>query len=1462
VLRPDQSQIPSGGLFPAFNYSCNQLSCYPHTQLLDIEVVKAVTLPDNRQYKYYYNLYTELARVELPTGSFVDYDYTGVNNADSSGIVLGPDWFNGHPETQVPHFIYRRVAQVKTFESANNLVNVTKYSGIGIIAPVTVTIENNNNEVISKSKHYYYNDPNFLNSNWIAQSAVWNAGIEYKTEFYSNPAQENPTTTIEHIIVQQPPSWWNSDPLSFFGPEPINNPRLTEIKQTLDTGLVSKQTFNYDQYNNITDTYYYDWGQGSEGQLLKRTHTDYITDSAYTSFTGACMRGLPSQKWVSSDSAGNNKVSLIQYEYDNYSSDSFHAPLVDRQNMIGHISSFNINYTTRGNVTKVTSYANAQNATDRIIIASQYDIAGNVVKEIDAKGNAKTVDYSDRFGIPDGEARTNTAPSVLNGSQTFAFATGVTNQMGYTSYTQVDYYTALIVDAEDINENVSTSFYNDMLERPTQIIVANNRPALRRQQTFAYDDLNRKKTVTSDLYAFGDNLAKTEMLYDRLGRVFETRNYEENGYVVTQQTYNALGRVDKTSNPYRPYLSEPLYWTTTEYDSMGRVTKVKTPDDAEATTSFSGNATTITDPAGKKRRQITNALGQLIRIDEPNNQNELGDIDTPNQPTFYSYNANGLLVKVAQGQQNRFFLYDSVGRLLRVRQPEQIPNSALAVTDPITGNGQWTSGSTYDANGNTLTTTDAKGVVITQTYDSLDRVLTRAYSDLTPSVTHTYDDPNVPFSKGQLTKISSSVSTTEYTAFDSLGNVLSHRQTTDGQSYTTSYTYNLSGALIEEVYPSGRVVKNVFDNEGKLSEVSSKAAGQNIFCVYANNFAYTASGMMSQMRFGNGRWETLEFNSRLQVTQISLGTSQNATNLWKVNYDYGEIDTGGNLNVQKNNGSIARQTINFSGLTQPFTQSYQYDLLSRLKEAKEVNGTQETWQQNFDYDRYGNRISFNQVIGQQQVSQTPQIDPATNRFSTGQGFVYDFNGNLIQDNQGRSFTFNGDNRQIEVKDANNNVIGLYYYDGEGKRVKKVSNTETTIFVYDAEGKLIAEYSSGQPSNSKTSYLTVDVLGSPRVITDSTGQVISRRDFMPFGEELYAGTTNRTASSKYSISGVDGVRKRFTGYEKDSETGLDFAEARYYNNAHGRFTAVDPLLASGDSADPQSFNRYVYVSNNPVTLTDPTGLCINCVSGSSVMRGDIWYTLGQEWGMFTSLANNPLNLVSNSELYIVDRTTTYRTSAESPGLKANIVVTVKERIIVDASNKTIVGDSNPVINGTATSVGRDPISQTDLNTYANIAATVVKVAMQNNFDPTIALGIAKTETQFGLNPNKEKNSDGTPVARKISTVNPMQLSYGKGVATGDNGLTYQQALEQNIKGALDRFNLTPGKDLNTQLQNYNNQASKKVAYANKAEGYINDIRNSRTVVNVTVGKFSSFITPTRIPALYTPCSAITPCPQFQ
>jgi len=588
---------------------------------------------------------------------------------------------------------------------------------------------------------------------------------------------------------------------------------------------------------------------------------------------------------------------------------------------------------------------------------------------------------------------------------------------------------------------------------------------------------------------------------------------------------------------------------------------------------------------------VTNALGQLIRVDEPDAAGQLGDASSPTQATYYTYNTLGKMVQVNQGVQNRYFLYDSLGRLLRVRQPEQEVNTYLN-TSGNPGNNSWTAGFTYDANGNVLTTTDANNVTIATAYDGLNRQYSRTYSDSTPDVSYIYDDPLVANSKGKLTKVSSSVSETRYTEYDENGKIKATEQKTDGRIYASTYTYNLGGILIEQTYPSGRVVRNIVDADGELSNIASRVAN-GMFKNYASNFEYTPSGVIKHLQLGNGLWESAELNTRNQVTELKMGHSATDGSLMHLNYDYGEFDASGNVDATKNSGNIAKQTITVTGLANPFVQTYKYDRLDRITEAKETVNETQNWIQQFGYDRYGNRTALSETVqGQAKpINEVtlPSVDANTNRFASGTDYEYDAVGNLIRDAHGRQFTFNGDNKQVEVKDQFDTVVGTYLYDGNGKRVKKVvqSTGETTVFVYDGFGKLIAEYSTEQASSPTVNYTATDPLGSPRVITNKQGEVVSRRDFMPFGEEITPDASYRSAALKYGIS--DGVRQKFTGYQRDEETDLDFAEARYYYNDHGRFTAVDPLLASGKSANPQTFNRYAYTMNRPLILTDAKGL---------------------------------------------------------------------------------------------------------------------------------------------------------------------------------------------------------------------------------------------------------------------------------
>jgi len=127
--------------------------------------------------------------------------------------------------------------------------------------------------------------------------------------------------------------------------------------------------------------------------------------------------------------------------------------------------------------------------------------------------------------------------------------------------------------------------------------------------------------------------------------------------------------------------------------------------------------------------------------------------------------------------------------------------------------------------------------------------------------------------------------------------------------------------------------------------------------------------------------------------------------------------------------------------------------------------------------------------------------------------------------------------------------------------------------------------------AEVKWLVADQLGTPRMVVDKTGALsgVTRLDYLPFGEEITADASWRTTARGYV---GDNVRQKFTSYERDAETGLDYAQARYFANAQGRFTGVDPLLASGHAAAPQTWNRYSYALNNPLRMTDPSGMSSN------------------------------------------------------------------------------------------------------------------------------------------------------------------------------------------------------------------------------------------------------------------------------
>jgi RHS repeat-associated protein len=1192
-------------------------------------VLSGINLPNGKSYVFKYNRYGEISRIIYPAGGSETFVYGKIK-------PLSMTWKNSYDQTN------RGVIERRVYDSSNVLQERWRYSGDpnpSYSSSYTVTtMAPKGNDALGdgmKTERILYAGSS-AGANFGLESPLTGRTMEEKTYDENGVLRSR---TINDWIVKRPP---------IGGTELVLAHRDLRLKRSAtilfdpasDAALATMNETDYDETGSTDPTYFShlnavrskryhyvvipnkttvdhemlfwedieDWFPPSK--LASVSETDYSYNSTSAAYKDRGIIGLPVETRVLNPANTADVLAKSQPVYDE-GGDYF----IDEGSTIGYEAPSGTNTHLRGNVT--TSRTWVKETDTWLEIHAQYDNFGNVRKVWDASGDSSKfveTEYSSTYNYAYPTKVISPAPAASSNNH-------VTNETSSVE-TTYDPNTGLVLTVKDDFGQIIATEYNDPLLRPTKVFGSNFTAPI--AETI-YDD--NALTVKVRKQIDETNWDEATTFADSLGRTIKTIAKDSQGDVIVESHYDFLGRVDRVTNPYRS--GETVYWSKTRYDEAGRAVESYAPETLanlanaqslgttafsfSAVTNYVGTVVTTKDASERRGRSITNALGQLLRVDEPTaigGSNDLGDIAAPNQPTAYTYDPYGNMVKVTQGAQNRYFKYDSLGRLIRVRQPEQETNPNIGLADTWNTSGQWTASFTYDDLGNVLTATDAKHVTIANTYDRAGRVLVRSYYGetgvTTPPVYFFYDgkglssqqSPN--YAKGKLTLVSNDVSETRYKLFDNFGRLKEMEQRTplDGETTATAtprvskYTYNLSGALVEEEYPSGRKIKNEFESDGDLSRVYGKANSGAPEQTYANSFKYTAASGVSQMRLGNGRWETAQFNNRLQVTQIGLGNSATDGSLWKTDYHYGELNTDGSVNTAKNTGKIAKQTLTLPGAT--FNQGYQYDALYRLTSAKEWTGTvfnNPNWTQAFGYDLYGNRTSFNQNIGGVQTNTTPAINAATNRFSSG--YTYDKNGNIIADvdpanSQARSFVFNGDNKQVEVKNASNVAIGKYYYDGEGKRVKKVTDTETTIFVYSG-GKLAEEYSTQVSNNPTIAYTTTDHLGSPRIITDKFGQVKSRRDFMPFGEDIFIGVGGRTGDTgqKYASS-QDDVRQKFTGYEKDSETSLDFAEARMYENRHGRFTAVDPLMASGNAADPQTFNRYVYVGNCPLIITDPTG----------------------------------------------------------------------------------------------------------------------------------------------------------------------------------------------------------------------------------------------------------------------------------
>jgi len=281
-------------------------------------------------------------------------------------------------------------------------------------------------------------------------------------------------------------------------------------------------------------------------------------------------------------------------------------------------------------------------------------------------------------------------------------------------------------------------------------------------------------------------------------------------------------------------------------------------------------------------------------------------------------------------------------------------------------------------------------------------------------------------------------------------------------------------------------------------------------------------------------------------------------------------------------------------------QSYNYDSLNRLTTVLEQSSAvsqpscvsdNSTPCQQFGYDRWGNRwVSASAHVPATVFEPTGSSNfTETNRLNLN-GSTFDNAGNL-KTIGGYSWAYDAEGRLVSSEFTANGITSSqsFVYDGEGRRVKKGA----TVYVYDALGQLAAEY-NGVSNGSEVQYLTADHLGSTRLVVDgTTGLAVRRMDYLPFGMSLTAGYGSRQTTHGFETSeDTASLAQRFTGKERDAETGLDYFGARYFSGAQGRFTSADPV-SLGKPPDalilmPQRWNAYAYALNNPLANIDRDG----------------------------------------------------------------------------------------------------------------------------------------------------------------------------------------------------------------------------------------------------------------------------------
>ncbi len=1108
----------------------------------NVSLLRSVKLPDGTRHVFDYTPFGQVYKITRLAADGHARSYEGYN-------VAGSPWAAMSAQSDCPRFTERR-DWVEWGVRWQSVEMVTRYSVDPTAAKAwtEVTLPDGR----TKQKEYF-------------ATAGWRKGLTERVE-----------TIYDGVVKKWTTLQWmqDDDTLDY-----QRNPRVTQTEVGDAEGNLRRTVVNYVTQSGVSlprEVLEYAKMSGNI-VLVRRATTDYRWDAAYLDRR---IIGLVDR--VQAYDGAGALVSKTTYGYDwDFSGDLFtDTPAAAKQHdRTSYGPSFvygrgNLSVATRYDVTDTDDPQDTWQETKW-----RHNSTGSVVMERDHLWHATYLDYTDSF-------------SDNSNRNTFAYPTRFTDEDGYQSTTKYNYATAAVTQstrpssgtaaAANVTYATTDTAY-DFFGRVESVAVQNGLST-----RFVYPQSQTYVQTFTKVVA-GQPEAYTFTHFDGAGRPFtEAGDHpgSTGGYSASWVKYDELGRAVEYSNPTEINVATGaptgddaatgVVWTLQAYDWQGRPTVTTNPDGSTTELTYAGcgcaggEAVTARDERGRRRKLYNDGMGRLAKVEELNwNQSVYAT-------TSYTYNGRDQLTRINQGGQLRTLEYDGHGRLFRRTTPEQ------GVTTYA-----------YHRDDTLAVVTDARGATATYGYNNRHLPTSITYGipsgvAATPNVTFEYD------AAGSRTLMTDGQGHVTY-AYDTLSRLSSETRhfTALGQSYALTYSYNLAGQLTSYTDYRGSQVRYGHDHTGRVTSVTG--AGPQSAASYGHGALYRAFGALKYMSYGNGRALAVAYDNRLRVKGWDVATI--------IGFDY---SYSSEFYQEKTGRVIYARSL----YDQTLDRSYEYDHVGRLvvahagAEARAHVGMPagSGWNQmdgpyshGYEYDVRGNllrRYGWGGLLGGVPGSYNEQVKAydANNRQTD---LAHDASGNVINETS-QVFTYDAEGQQASAL----TYFGLAvngWYDGDRLRVRKQDGGATTLYVRSSVlgGAVVAEltgagawqrgyvYGGGgeviairTPEGMR--WVHQDPATKTQRLTDSSGAITAAVDLDPWG-----GETARSWNSQQQP-------RKYTTYERDSNAD-DEAMMRRYSRRHGRFSQPDPYDGSYDLTDPQSLNRYSYVSNDPVNFTDPTGL---------------------------------------------------------------------------------------------------------------------------------------------------------------------------------------------------------------------------------------------------------------------------------